>query len=65
MERDFGRNCLFPQILKVKSSKPVVVTGAMRPPSSLGTDADVNLIDAIRVAAAFPFGWPWCIDHIE
>ncbi len=38
--------------LTVKSSKPVVVTGAMRPPSSLGTDADVNLIDAIRVAAA-------------
>ncbi|MBT99025.1 MAG: L-asparaginase [Dehalococcoidia bacterium] len=37
--------------LTVKSSKPVVVTGAMRPPSSLGTDADVNLIDAIRVAA--------------
>nr|MBC8279441.1 asparaginase [Chloroflexota bacterium] len=38
--------------LTVKSSRPVVVTGAMRPPSSLGTDADVNLIDAIRVAAA-------------
>ena len=38
--------------LTVRSKKPVVVTGAMRPPSSLGTDADVNLIDAIRVAAA-------------
>ena len=38
--------------LTVKSNKPVVVTGAMRPPSSLGTDADVNLIDAIKVAAA-------------
>ena len=37
--------------LTVKSSKPVVVTGAMRPPTGLGTDADVNLIDCIRVAA--------------
>lgn len=37
--------------LTVKSSKPVVVTGAMRPPTSLGTDADANLLDAIRVAA--------------
>ncbi len=38
--------------LTVKSSRPVVVTGAMRPPSSLGTDADVNLLDAIRVASS-------------
>ena len=38
--------------LTVKSSKPVVVTGAMRPPTGLGTDSDVNLIDCIRVAAA-------------
>ena len=38
--------------LTVKSSKPVVVTGAMRPPTSLGTDADLNLLDAIRVAAS-------------
>ena len=37
--------------LTVKSSRPVVVTGAMRPPTSLGTDADLNLLDAIRVAA--------------
>ncbi len=36
--------------LTVKSAKPVVVTGAMRPPTSLGTDADINLIDAIRIA---------------
>lgn len=36
--------------LTVKSDKPVVVTGAMRPPTSLGTDADANLIDAIRIA---------------
>ena len=38
--------------LTVKSLKPVVVTGAMRPPTGLGTDTDVNLIDCIRVAAA-------------
>ena len=38
--------------LTVQSELPVVVTGAMRPPSSLGTDADVNLGDAIRVAAS-------------
>ena len=38
--------------LTVKSSRPVVVTGAMRPPTSLGTDADVNLLDAIRVASS-------------
>ena len=37
--------------LTVKSSKPVVVTGAMRPPSAMGTDADVNLMDAVRIAA--------------
>jgi L-asparaginase len=37
--------------LSVKSAKPVVITGAMRPPTSLGTDADLNLLDAVRVAA--------------
>jgi L-asparaginase len=37
--------------LTVKSDRPVVVTGAMRPPSAIGTDADLNLIDAIRLAA--------------
>ena len=36
--------------LTVKSAKPVVVTGAMRPPTALGTDADVNLLDAVRIA---------------
>ena len=30
--------------LTVKSSKPVVVTGAMRPPTALSTDADLNLL---------------------
>ena len=38
--------------LTVKSDKPVVVTGAMRPPTALSTDADLNLIDAIRIAAS-------------
>ena len=38
--------------LAVKSDKPVVVTGAMRPPTALGTDADLNLLDAIRVASS-------------
>ena len=38
--------------LTVKSDRPVVVTGAMRPPTGLGTDSEVNLIDCIRVAAA-------------
>jgi len=37
--------------LTVKSHKPVVVTGAMRPPTSLSTDADLNLLDAVRIAA--------------
>ena len=38
--------------LTVKSSRPVVIIGAMRPPTGLGTDSDVNLMDCIRVAAA-------------
>jgi L-asparaginase len=38
--------------LTVKSARPVVITGAMRPPSAVGTDADLNLLDAIRLAAA-------------
>jgi L-asparaginase len=37
--------------LTLKSDRPVVLTGAMRPPSALGTDADLNLLDAIRLAA--------------
>jgi L-asparaginase len=37
--------------LTVKSARPVVVTGAMRPPTAMSTDADMNLYDAIRVAA--------------
>jgi L-asparaginase len=38
--------------LAVKTERPVVLTGAMRPPTALGTDADLNLLDAIRLAAA-------------
>ncbi|HKU46355.1 MAG TPA: asparaginase [Burkholderiales bacterium] len=38
--------------LTVKSDRPVVLTGAMRPPTAVGTDADLNLLDAIRLAAA-------------
>lgn len=40
--------------LTVRDRRPVVVTGAMRPPSAMGTDADNNLLDAVRVAAAAP-----------
>ncbi len=38
--------------LTVKDHRPVVITGAMRPPTGLGTDSDVNLLDCLRVAAA-------------
>ena len=38
--------------LTVKDRRPVVITGAMRPPTGMGTDADINLLDCIRVAAA-------------
>lgn len=38
--------------LTVKSDRPVVVTGAMRPPTAISTDADMNLYDAIRIAAS-------------
>ena len=38
--------------LAVKSRKPVVVTGAMRPASAISTDADINLLDAVRIAVS-------------
>ena len=38
--------------LTVKSNKPVVCTAAMRPPSAMGTDAEINLLDAIRLASS-------------
>ncbi len=37
--------------LALKTQRPVVVTGAMRPPTSISTDADLNLLDACRIAA--------------
>ncbi|MEV0355163.1 asparaginase [Nocardia sp. NPDC050697] len=38
--------------LTVRSTKPVVVTGAMRPWSALGSDGPANLYNAIRLAAS-------------
>ncbi|MBI3966576.1 MAG: asparaginase [Chloroflexi bacterium] len=38
--------------LTVKSDKPVVLTASLRPSTGLSTDADSNLLDAIRIAAA-------------
>ena len=38
--------------LTVRDSRPVAITGAMRPPSAMGTDADNNLLDAIRIASS-------------
>ena len=38
--------------LTVRSDRPVVLTGAMRPPCSAGFDGAANLLDAFRVAAA-------------
>lgn len=37
--------------LTVKSRKPVVATGAMRPMTALSNDATLNLLDCVRVAA--------------
>ena len=38
--------------LTVRSDRPVVLTAALRPSTGMSTDGDVNLLDAIRVAAA-------------
>ncbi|QJD86022.1 asparaginase domain-containing protein [Cohnella herbarum] len=38
--------------LTVRSEKPVVVTGAMRPWDAIGTDAPANLYNAIKLAAS-------------
>jgi L-asparaginase len=37
--------------LTVKTSKPVVMTAAMRPPSALSADGPINLLGAVTVAA--------------
>jgi L-asparaginase len=38
--------------LTVKTAKPVVLTGAMRPMTALSNDAEINLLDCVRVAAS-------------
>src|SRR5215218_7598149 len=38
--------------LTIRSDKPVVVTGAMRPMTAMSNDAEVNLLDCVRVAAS-------------
>lgn len=38
--------------LVVKSSKPVVVVGAMRPATAVSPDGPMNLINAVRIASA-------------
>ena len=38
--------------LTLKRDKPVVLVGSMRPPSALSADGDLNLLNAVRVAAA-------------
>ena len=38
--------------LSVKSDKPVVLTASIRPVTALSTDVDINLLDAIRIAAS-------------
>jgi L-asparaginase len=38
--------------LTVKVATPIVLVGAQRPPNGLGSDAGINLINALRVAGA-------------
>lgn len=36
--------------LVLDTAKPVIVVGAQRPPTTIATDAELNLLDAVRVA---------------
>jgi L-asparaginase/Glu-tRNA(Gln) amidotransferase subunit D len=38
--------------LTVRSDKPIVVTGSQRPFNGLSSDAQMNLLDAVRLASA-------------
>lgn len=42
--------------LAVKFDRPVVLVGAMRPSNALSSDGQLNLVNAVRVAAS-PFAW--------
>jgi L-asparaginase len=42
--------------LTVRSKKPVVLTGAMRPMTAMSNDAELNLFDCVRVAASVHAG---------
>jgi L-asparaginase len=49
--------------LTLKTDRPVVLVGAMRPASAISADGDLNLLSCVRVAAdsasAEPGCW-WC-----
>ena len=53
--------------LTVKSSKPVVLTGAQRQHHKLSADGDRNLLDAVRVAAlpSRPFWAGYVVGNLD